>query len=51
MKKIVRSISFTKPLLEKIKEEENETGLNRSDIVRRILDQYFDLKTRHQNEK
>jgi metal-responsive CopG/Arc/MetJ family transcriptional regulator len=43
----IRSISFTKILLKKLKEEEDITGLSRSDIIRRALDFYFENRKSH----
>lgn len=44
-------VGIPKPLLQKIKEERERTGMTTSDIVRRGLDLYFEKKEAQRNKE
>ena len=38
------NISFTEPHLKRLRKEKKETGLSTSELIRRLLDKYFEEK-------
>jgi hypothetical protein len=38
------NIGFTEQHLKKLKQDKKETGLNTSELIRRLLDKYFEEK-------